>query len=112
MQTRPGFSGQNTFHSKINFLLGNFFVFQCLLYRIKGRRHIHKMFPEGTANVKAILAGNDILETFVDVPAAFNAIKKALDNKEITQDEKKIFGELRAKSFEEINALFINTINF
>ena len=30
--------------------------------------------------------------------------------KEITQDEKKIFGELRAKSFEEINALFINTI--
>ena len=46
-----------------------------------------KMFPEGTANVKAILAGNDILETFVDVPAAFNAIKKALDNKEITQDE-------------------------
>lgn len=32
-----------------------------------------KMFPEGTANVKAILAGNDILETFVDVPAAFEA---------------------------------------
>jgi len=30
--------------------------------------------------------------------------------KEITQDEKKIFGELRAKSFEEMNALFINTI--
>ena len=38
-----------------------------------------KFFPEGTANVKAILAGNDILETFVDVPAAFNAIKKALE---------------------------------
>jgi len=30
--------------------------------------------------------------------------------KEITQDERKLFGELRAKSFEEINALFLNTI--
>jgi len=30
--------------------------------------------------------------------------------KEITQDERKLFGELRAKSFEEMNALFINTI--
>jgi hypothetical protein len=30
--------------------------------------------------------------------------------KEITQDERKLFGELRAKSFEEINTLFINTI--
>ncbi|RVU24235.1 serine hydrolase [Sandaracinomonas limnophila] len=46
-----------------------------------------KNFPEGTANVKAFLAGNDILETFTDVPAAFNAIKKALDNKEISVEE-------------------------
>lgn len=46
-----------------------------------------KFFPEGTANVKAIMAGNDILETFVDVPAAFNAIKKALLSGEITQTE-------------------------
>ena len=30
--------------------------------------------------------------------------------KEITQDERKLFGELRAKSFEEMNALFLNTI--
>lgn len=44
-----------------------------------------KFFPEGTANVKAILAGNDVLETFVDVPAAFNAIKKALEKGEIAQ---------------------------
>jgi beta-N-acetylhexosaminidase len=44
-----------------------------------------KFFPEGTANVKAILAGNDVLETFVDVPAAFNAIKKALEKGEILQ---------------------------
>lgn len=46
-----------------------------------------KNFPEGTANVKAFLAGNDILETFVDVPAAFNAIKKAIQNQEITEEE-------------------------
>ncbi len=44
-----------------------------------------KFFPEGKANVKAILAGNDILETLTDVPGAFNAIKYALQNKEITQ---------------------------
>lgn len=30
--------------------------------------------------------------------------------KEITQDERKLFGELRAKSFEEMNTLFTNTI--
>lgn len=46
-----------------------------------------KFFPEGKANVKAILAGNDVLETFVDVPAAFNAVKKALLKGEITQAE-------------------------
>ncbi len=46
-----------------------------------------KFFPESTANVKAILAGNDILETFMDVPAAFNAIKKALLKGEIQQND-------------------------
>lgn len=46
-----------------------------------------KMFPEGTANVKAILAGNDILETFVDVPSAFNAIKKALSTGELSEED-------------------------
>jgi hypothetical protein len=30
--------------------------------------------------------------------------------KEITKDERKLFGELRAKSFEEMNTLFTNTI--
>ena len=46
-----------------------------------------KYFPEGTANVKALLAGNDVLETLFDVPAAFSAIKKALENGEISQTE-------------------------
>lgn len=46
-----------------------------------------KYYPEGKANVKAILAGNDVLETLTDIPGAFNAIKYALLNKEITQAE-------------------------
>ncbi len=40
-----------------------------------------KYFPNGEALVKAILAGNDILETFEDVPTAINAIKSAIDSK-------------------------------
>ena len=36
-----------------------------------------KYFPHGQAIVKAILAGNDVIETFEDVPTAFNAVKKA-----------------------------------
>lgn len=46
-----------------------------------------KYFPNGQANVKAILAGNDILETFEDVPAAIAAIKAAIQNKEISMEE-------------------------
>lgn len=46
-----------------------------------------KYFPNGQANVKAILAGNDILETFEDVPAAIAAIKAAIENKEISMEE-------------------------
>jgi beta-glucosidase-like glycosyl hydrolase/CubicO group peptidase (beta-lactamase class C family) len=38
-----------------------------------------KYFPEGKALVMAALAGNDILETFTDVPTAFTAIKKAVE---------------------------------
>ena len=36
-----------------------------------------KYFPKGEAIVRAILAGNDVIETFEDVPTAFNAVKKA-----------------------------------
>ncbi len=46
-----------------------------------------KYYPEGKANVKAILAGNDVLETLTDVAGAFNAVKYALLNNEITQAE-------------------------
>jgi beta-N-acetylhexosaminidase len=37
-----------------------------------------KNFPNGEALVKALLAGNDVLETFEDVPVAIEAIKKAI----------------------------------
>jgi beta-N-acetylhexosaminidase len=37
-----------------------------------------KNFPNGQALVEAILAGNDILETFEDLPNAVNAIKAAV----------------------------------
>ncbi len=37
-----------------------------------------KNFPKGESMVRALLAGNDILETFMDVPEAVEAIKKAI----------------------------------
>jgi len=36
-----------------------------------------KYYPNGEALVKAVLAGNELIETFEDVPNAFKAIKKA-----------------------------------
>ena len=43
-----------------------------------------KYFPNGEALVRAILAGNDVLETFEEVPVAVEAIKKALREKKIS----------------------------
>ena len=60
-----------------------------------------KYFPNGEALVKAILAGNDILETFEDVPTAVEAIKTAIKNGKLSE---KILNErvrkiLQAKSW-------------
>jgi beta-N-acetylhexosaminidase len=46
-----------------------------------------KYFPNGQANVKALISGNDILETFEDVGAAIKAMKLAIENKEISMEE-------------------------
>ncbi|AFK02707.1 glycoside hydrolase family 3 domain protein [Emticicia oligotrophica DSM 17448] len=46
-----------------------------------------KYFSKGEANVRAVLAGNDILETFEDAEGAIAAIKTALANKEISMEE-------------------------
>ncbi|WP_238807792.1 glycoside hydrolase family 3 N-terminal domain-containing protein [Emticicia aquatica] len=46
-----------------------------------------KYFSKGQANVRAVLAGNDILETFEDAAGAILAIKDAITNKEISIEE-------------------------
>ena len=42
-----------------------------------------KNYKPGEAMVEAFLAGNDILETFMDVPGAFNALKAAVESGKI-----------------------------
>ncbi|MDB5261838.1 MAG: serine hydrolase, partial [Adhaeribacter sp.] len=44
-------------------------------------------FPNGTADVKAILAGNDIIEFSENVSLAITLIREAITKKEITQEE-------------------------
>lgn len=44
-----------------------------------------KYYPNGEAIIKAILAGNDVIETFEDVPTAFNAVKKAYTEGVLTE---------------------------
>lgn len=60
-----------------------------------------KNYPKGEAMVQALLAGNDILETFIDVPEAFEAIKRAVMEKRITQKmlDQKVKKILMAKSW-------------
>lgn len=48
---------------------------------------ITKFYPNGEAQVRALIAGNDLLETFTDVPGTFNAIKYAINEGRITIDE-------------------------
>lgn len=60
-----------------------------------------KNFPKGEAMVQALLAGNDILETFIDVPIAFQAIKDAVNIGKITLPflDAKVKKILKAKSW-------------
>ncbi|MBK9508167.1 MAG: serine hydrolase [Cytophagaceae bacterium] len=60
-----------------------------------------KYFPNGEALVKAILAGNDILETFEDVPLAVEAIKAAIDSKKLPIEilDQRVKKILKAKSW-------------
>ena len=46
-----------------------------------------KYFPNGEAIVKAILAGNDVIETFEDVPNAFKAVKDAFTKGLLTEND-------------------------
>ncbi len=60
-----------------------------------------KNFPKGEAMVQALLAGNDILETFIDVPVAFQAIKDAIKSGRISMPflDAKVKKILKAKSW-------------
>jgi beta-N-acetylhexosaminidase len=46
-----------------------------------------KFFPKGEAIVRAVMAGNDVIETFEDVPTAFNALKTAIIQGKITEKD-------------------------
>ncbi len=64
-----------------------------------------KNFPNGEALVKALVAGNDILETFEDVPLAIDAIKKAIKNSDLSESliNEKVKRILMAKSWVGLN---------
>ena len=48
---------------------------------------VAKFYPPGIVDVKALLAGNDVLLNTMDVKTTIQEIKKAIRNKEITQQE-------------------------
>ena len=48
---------------------------------------VSKFYPPGVVDVKALLAGNDVLLFTEDVPTAIKEIKKAIARGEITQEE-------------------------
>lgn len=60
-----------------------------------------KNYPKGEAMVRALLAGNDILETFMDVAGAVSAIKEAVYQGRISMDmiDYKVRKILMAKSW-------------
>jgi beta-N-acetylhexosaminidase len=64
-----------------------------------------KYFPNGEALVKAILAGNDILETFEDVSTAVKAIKEAINSKKLPMSilDARVKKVLMAKSWVGLN---------
>lgn len=60
-----------------------------------------KNYPKGESMVRALLAGNDILETFIEVPLAVDAIKKAIQSNRISIDaiNAKVKKILKAKAW-------------
>lgn len=64
-----------------------------------------KNYKPGEAHVEAFLAGNDILETFEDVPTAFNALKAAVESKKIPMSvlDERVKKILKAKAWVGLN---------
>ncbi|MFD2513570.1 glycoside hydrolase family 3 N-terminal domain-containing protein [Pontibacter locisalis] len=48
---------------------------------------VAKFYPPGVVDVKALLAGNDVMLNTMDVKTTIAEVKKAIQNKEITQEE-------------------------
>lgn len=67
---------------------------------------IIKHFNQGEAIILALIAGNDIIETFMDVPAAVESIKKAIEEGRLTKDwlDFKVRKILKAKSWVGLHA--------
>lgn len=65
-----------------------------------------KHFNQGEAIILALIAGNDIIETFMDVPAAVESIKKAIKEGRLTMNwlDFKVRKILKAKSWVGLHA--------
>lgn len=83
LEPRPGLA--STFSSKIvGDLLRKELGFEGLTFTdAMDMQGAVKNYKPGEAMVEAFLAGNDILETFMDVPVAFNALKAAVESGKI-----------------------------
>jgi hypothetical protein len=69
-------------------LLKNELGFQGLAFTdAMNMQGVTKHFPPGVADMRAILAGNDVLEYTADIPRAISEIKKAVRNGLISQEE-------------------------
>ena len=66
---------------------------------------VSKFFKPGVVDVKALLAGNDVLLFSEDVPLAIGMIKKAIESGDITQDEidQKVLKILKVKYWAGLN---------
>jgi beta-N-acetylhexosaminidase len=62
---------------------------------------VAKFYPPGVVDVKALLAGNDMLLNTMDVAATIREVKGALDREEITQEEidHRVLKVLKAKAW-------------
>ncbi len=66
---------------------------------------VSSLFEPGIVDIKALLAGNDVLLFSEDVPTAIAEINKAIENGEITREEidKRCLKILRAKQWEGLD---------
>ncbi|UCS95342.1 serine hydrolase [Echinicola marina] len=62
---------------------------------------VAKFYPPGIVDVKALLAGNDMLLNTMDVKTTISEVKKAIENGEITQEEidRRVMKVLKAKAW-------------